>query len=137
MNDTKKSERNCANCACHALQANPMIPGAAPTSVCMLNMPMLLQGEGLQPMLDRQGNAIVQKNKETGIPEPRMEKIVKQFFTYPPTQPELVCYDGWRPLGTEPGTRGNLRDDIGVIMQAMQPLMDVLGITLAKPSLDG
>lgn len=34
-------------------------------------------------------------------------------LTYPPTQPDLVCFDGWRPLDTPPGDIDMVRVGIG------------------------
>lgn len=141
MNDaTQNITRTCANCACHILQSNPMIPGSPPTSACMLNMPMLLQGEGQQPMLDKNQKPVMMKDKNTGLDVVRMEKIVKQFFIYPPTQPELVCFDGWRPIGTLPGdkfSQAKVDAMMDSLYVALQPVLESMGVRLVKPPLDG
>lgn len=132
MNDIKKVDRTCATCACFGTENNPMIPGKTQT-VCRLNSAMLAQAEIEQPVLDQNKQPMFLKDGKTL----RTQKVITQFFVYPPMSAELTCFAGWRPIGTEPGQRGGVRDDMDVIMNAMEPLLNAIGIFKAKIPLDG
>jgi hypothetical protein len=92
--------RTCANCACFArvkpdgkiVEDDPEAqtvcrrspPGARQVSV---DVPVLNNG---RPVMDAKG-------------APRVQRMLAYQFGFQPTAPELLCYDGWRPLGTLPG----------------------------------
>lgn len=67
------SGRRCKTCACHIAIQNPRVIGQS-QSLCRRDPVQLVQTPG-------QGVSL----------------------TYPPTQPDLVCFDGWRPVDVAPG----------------------------------
>jgi hypothetical protein len=92
--------RTCANCACFARMKpdGSIVPGESEyQTVCRrhapgarqvtIDVPVMKDG---QPVLD-------------GRQRPRIERVAAFQFGYQPTAPELVCFDGWRPIGTPPG----------------------------------
>ena len=91
------SDRNCKNCACYTeVTLSPMAP-AQPQ--CRRNGPVPAQIKYERPLLDP-------KTKEVMIGKdlkPRTEAVVENVFLYAPTGPDKVCFDGWRPMETEPG----------------------------------
>ncbi len=102
MNDT--GTECCSTCACFArLLPDGRILTADATEegqpVCRRNTPGAKYTTVNQPSL------------KNGVPE--LDKINRPVMTlrqrldigYPPTSPEAVCYDGWRPVGTRPGAR--------------------------------
>lgn len=80
------STRRCKTCACHIAIPNPRVIGQS-QSLCRRDPVQLVQTPGQNVSL-----------------------------TYPPTQPDLVCFDGWRPADVAPGAGWR---------------MDVLGKSLA------
>lgn len=95
--------RTCRNCACFARQkpdgtimppddeeymgiCRRMTPGGR---FARVELPVLKDGE---PVLNRAG-------------KPQLEVRNVLQIGYPPVIPEAVCFDGWRPEGTEPGAR--------------------------------
>jgi hypothetical protein len=66
-------ERRCKTCACYIEFKNPRAVGQS-QGLCRRNGVMMM----MQP-----GNGI--------------------GLAYPPTQQDLVCFDGWRPADTPPG----------------------------------
>jgi hypothetical protein len=78
---TPTPERTCANCACAIIAKHPQ----------EINRTQLLCRKG-PPIMLRQTGTLASGEQFSGM-----------TITYAPTSPELVCFDGWRPLGTLPG----------------------------------
>lgn len=91
---------------------------------------MLAQAEGTEPRLDANKNMVMGKDGK-----PVMQKIVKQFYSYPPMGTDMTCFDGWRPLGKEPGEKYNPAAD--AIEQIMKDHMEAIVATMPKIPLDG
>lgn len=90
--DQIAEERTCANCACSFVQEanrqkqmfcrlNPAVAKMVRTEV-----PRIIKG---QPQM-RDGKPVMEPGEMLG-------------FMFSPTLENLVCYDGWRPIGTLPG----------------------------------
>jgi hypothetical protein len=75
------TDRNCSNCACSFLAKHPQEIGRTQL-LCRKGPPLLVQQTATDP-------------------EGRPVRAVS--LTYALTSPELVCFDGWRPIGTLPG----------------------------------
>jgi len=73
-------DRRCENCACAVLVKHPV----------ELNRTQLL--------CRKEPPMIVHQEAEVGGQRMRAMQL-----TYRPTSAELVCFDGWRPIGTLPG----------------------------------
>jgi hypothetical protein len=82
MTDTVE-ERACINCACAIEAKHPTLINRSQL-LCRKNPPMLINQQGQ----DTEGRAVSALS-----------------LTYAPTSPELVCFDGWRPIGTAPGEK--------------------------------
>lgn len=89
------TDRNCKTCACYAeVTLSPMAPAQ---SQCRRNGPIPAQVRIERPrMLD--GKPVIGKDKK-----PVTEVSVENVFLYAPTRPDMVCFDGWRPLNAKPG----------------------------------
>lgn len=74
-----ESGRNCGNCACAVSVKHPHLVNT------------------VQLLCRRNGAMMVQQRTPEGI---------LTSLTYAPTQAELVCFDGWRAVGTPPGIAG-------------------------------
>lgn len=96
MNETKTDARTCANCACVFIAQHPQTGEAQ--AFCRRNPPLHQLMRVEVPRLDREGKPVVGKNGNV-IMEPGQQ----EFYLYPPTLEKLVCFDGWRPVGTLPG----------------------------------
>ena len=121
--------RTCATCACALIRVNPANPEHR-QMFCELNPP------GFQ-VVKVQVPRLHPKTKEPMFNprnEPLMDTVEQSVYIYPPTMPELRCFSGWRPIGAEPG-KHDIRDDMAAIMDAMQPILNSLGIF--KAPLDG
>lgn len=75
--------RSCANCACAFEAKHPTLINRTQL-LCRLRPPMLITQQGQ----DEHGR-----------------RISEVSLTYAPTAPDLVCFDGWRPIGVEPGQK--------------------------------
>lgn len=91
--------RNCGNCACSAMQPNHINP-LEKQMFCRRNPPMA-QELAVDVQQVRDGKPQFARDGKTPI----THREKKMFYLFPPTMAELVCFDGWRPLGTEPGQR--------------------------------
>jgi hypothetical protein len=97
LHTVEPEPRTCANCACCLVIENPTNP-MEKQSFCRRNGAMHGEMRIDVPRKDRAGNII---NGRDG--KPIMEQAKQSVYLYPPTQPALVCFDGWRPMGTQPG----------------------------------
>ncbi len=90
-------KRTCANCACHIVETNSLLK-MEKQSFCRRDPGTAAQVRGERP---RMIDGVLQNDRRTG--KPIMENVMEMAFLYKPTMPELVCFDGWRPMGTLPG----------------------------------
>lgn len=134
MNDQTKipcsesAARTCGNCACFFQMPHPFNE-LEKTPVCRRNQAMLAQAEGQMPRM-RLGHPVMDKEGK-----PLMEKVTKQIWVYPATHEGSVCFDGWRPIGMEPGER--LPASMGEILKEMEPILNALGVFKVTMPLDG
>jgi hypothetical protein len=118
----EKIDHTCATCACLLMQTNPMNP-LHKQGFCRLNPPKHARGVVEVPRMDlKTVTPVIGKDGK-----PVMEKQEQDFYLYEPTMPQLTCFRGWRPIGSEPG-RHNIADDMEVLMDKMQPILNALGI---------
>jgi hypothetical protein len=94
--DQLSESRTCANCACHHVRANPLTQETQ--SFCRRNTAMTAMGRVRKPRLIN-GQLVIDKITK----KPQEVEVQEMFFLHQPTLPDLTCFDGWRPLGTEPG----------------------------------
>lgn len=123
----ERADRTCATCACSLTQTNPNNP-AHSQMFCRLNPPKHARGIVEIPRV-KNGQPVIGKDGQ-----PVMEKMEQDFYIYEPTMPAMVCFSGWRPMGSEPG-RHDVREDMAVLLDAVQPILNALGIH--KAPLDG
>lgn len=112
---TEEIKRSCANCACHIVQENSMNK-MEKQSFCRRNPPNAAKMRGERPQMIL-GQARMAKDGKTPIMEP-YDVIL---YLYVPVMPDLVCFDGWRPVDTLPGERA-ATELSGNIMSAMARL---------------
>jgi hypothetical protein len=95
--EVPKMARRCENCACYMEVKNPANPmehqgfcrrDPATATPVRVNHPRL-KPDGT-PVLDRQDRPIMEQRQDMA-------------YIFRATARELTCFDGWRPLGTEPG----------------------------------
>lgn len=77
---SEKSLRTCETCACSLLMKHPQHINES-VMMCRRNPPLFVQQN---------------VRTEAGM-------ATQQALTYPPTSKDLTCFDGWRPIGTQPG----------------------------------
>lgn len=128
IEDQAKPERTCANCACFHHVPNPVSPSQN-QGMCRLNPPQHKRVRVEVPRM-RLGQSVMGKDGK-----PVMEIGEADALFYAPMTAEMVCFDGWRPIGTEPGERWELKRETGELMarfnDAMQWLsqpMEILGV---------
>lgn len=95
----------CATCACAAR----MLPdgtvmasddtNAAAQLVCRRSPPGARYVAAEEP-IHRNGEVLTDRDGRV-----RTRPVQKLQIGYPPTAADAVCWDGWRPIGTEPGIR--------------------------------
>lgn len=94
---TEKSPRTCANCACMLLMKHPVHINQT-QMICRRNPPV-----------------VVQQRTEAGV---------QVGITQPPTSAEAVCFDGWRPIDTDPGeqweTKARLQNIANIMKSAVR-----------------
>lgn len=103
MSDT----RTCANCACSFIREDAKNP-LQKQMFCRLNPPVAAQLRGEKPRM-RDGKVVIGRDNK-----PVMENVTELHFLYAPTLPELVCFNGWRPMGVLPGVLFRLTDNLSV-----------------------
>ncbi len=125
------TERNCASCACHAWMSmadGKLEEGVITTAqgithniVCRRNEPGAQRVRVQAPVTylsKTTGKMEVAKDPRTGIP--RMEDKEIMQIGHRPTAPDAVCFDGWRPLGTAPGEKWEMKALEGELRAALQ-----------------
>lgn len=95
--NSSDNNRRCKTCACYLEIVNP-------------NDPRQVQG------LCRRNCVNMVLNQVQGIAGPRQE----MSLTFAPTQADLVCFDGWRPISTAPGA--SFKQD--AMVKAFVPIME-------------
>jgi hypothetical protein len=114
MTTTELDPRTCENCACSSMQKNLTNPLEA-QMFCRRDTPMAQQMRMQRPTI-RDGKPVMMKADPT---KPLMHEVTEIVFMYRPTLPGLVCFDGWRPIGTEPGRAMDSADGILNIMKRL------------------
>lgn len=94
-NDQIAEERTCANCACSIIQE---AAGLGKQMFCRKLPPVGKMVRTEVPRI-RNGKPDIRDGK------PVMVAGEALGFMFSPTMKTLVCFDGWRPLGTLPGDR--------------------------------
>jgi hypothetical protein len=95
------SIRTCANCACHSMQTNLLNP-AESQMFCRRDPPMAQRMRIKVPVI-RDGKPVMMRDNKT----PLMTEEDQVHYMFRPTLATLVCFDGWRAEGTEPGQRSS------------------------------
>jgi hypothetical protein len=114
MNDLNVIPRTCATCACSDVQkdqTNPLVS----QMFCRRDPPMAQQMRVELPVI-RDGKPVMQKNDPT---KPLTTAGVQMAYMYKPTLANLTCFDGWRPMGAEPGRAMDSADSILAIMKKL------------------
>ncbi len=91
--------RNCANCAC-SLEKENSLNKMEKQLFCRRNVAQAVPFRAERPRIL---NGEVMIDKRTN--KPQVESFQDVAYMHAPTAPELVCYDGWRPIGTLPGDK--------------------------------
>ena len=92
--------RECFTCACYFESVNPENPRQY-QGFCRRLPAQFVETRGQVPRLDPVTKEPMIKNGQVVM----NNELVKGWL-YPPTQRAGTCFDGYRPLGTLPGTRG-------------------------------
>ena len=132
MTDESKSDiRNCSNCACYHEQTSALM-AMQKQGFCRRDPPTAAQARVDVPRLDRMKNPVIGKDGK-----PIMESVQQLVYLYKPTLPELVCFDGWRPMSCKPGER--IASDMDGLVQALRRLKDemLLGDAPVVPLYEG
>jgi hypothetical protein len=126
-NETKIIEpRTCGNCAC--CEVKPHAVNKLQTQAfCKLKPPTYAQIRADVPRLTKEGQPVIGKNNQ-----PVMEPGFQEVYLSSPTDVRLVCFDGWRPIGTLPGDRYEMADVMGPLRSAFSQL----GWDLIQQSID-
>lgn len=111
---TDQIPRTCANCACHDIQKSSLNP-LENQMFCRRDPPAAQMMRVDQPRM-RDGKVVMMKDGKT----PLTESVQTLVYMFRPTLASLVCFDGWRPLQTEPGQR--TIDSLDGMMGAMKRL---------------
>jgi hypothetical protein len=90
--DQISENRTCANCACSITQEANGIKQL----FCRLN-------PAIGKMVRTQVPRIIKGQPQIRDGKPVMEQGEMLGFMFAPTMASLVCFDGWRPMGTLPG----------------------------------
>lgn len=116
--------RDCQNCACYFESVNPENP-AQYQGFCRRWPAEFSQTRGQVPRIDPVTRLPMMKNGQ-----PVMNNELISGFLYKPTQRQGTCFDGYRPLGTLPGSR--LDDQVKtVLLKLLTSLESVLPAGLA------
>ncbi len=122
----EKVDRTCATCACGMWQTNPNDPNHKQL-FCQRNPPgyhiakieVPRMKDGMPVMSPRKG----EEHK------PLTDQKDQAIYVYPPVMPELRCFDGWRPIGLEPGDKWT--PDLDQLKAMLEPLLASMGIVRA------
>jgi hypothetical protein len=117
--DDIKQERICANCACHSMQTNLLNPTES-QMFCRRDPPMAQRMRIKVPVI-RDGKPVMMRDSKT----PLMTEEDQVHYMFRPTLATLVCFDGWRAEGTEPGQRSSdaLHGVTGALKQLWADMM--------------
>lgn len=94
-------KRKCENCAAYYTIPHPQNP-LERQSFCSKEPPVSQVVRVEVPRLDPQGKPMMQR---LAPDKPAVDQVEGVAFAHRPTQPNLVCFDGWRPLAALPGER--------------------------------
>lgn len=97
QSEAEIKSRSCANCACHEVKT--LAPGAVSQSFCRRDTPMAARMRFQEQMFGPDKMPLFLKDGKTL----RMQEVERDVYLHKPTEPSLVCFDGWRALGTLPG----------------------------------
>jgi hypothetical protein len=106
-NNGKGAKRLCSNCACFGrmLPDGRVLDPSEPTSegmlVCQLDTPASRLAHQEVPVL-KDGQPVMDRGR------PRLERIQVVQIGYKPVTPDARCFNGWRPIGTQPGENWKL-----------------------------
>jgi hypothetical protein len=109
-------DRTCATCACCKIEINP-VDKLHSQAFCRRNTPVHGRVRVDVPRLDRDKKPVIGKNGA-----PILEQEERSFYVYPPTQPDMVCFDGWRPMGTLPGDKWDMLDIIKPFREGLEQI---------------
>jgi hypothetical protein len=107
MNEESKiteQKRSCENCACFHVMTDSNNPNHN-QGFCRLDPPQMTQARMEVPRMFK-GEPVIKNGK------PVMEMGTQIAFFYKPMAKELVCFSGWRPIGTEPGREDVFTDSL-------------------------
>jgi len=121
------ASRTCATCACFLIQENPANP-LERQGFCRRNTALHARGKMQVPRLDTEKKIVNDRNGK-----PILETIERDFYIYPPTMPELTCFDGWRSLETLPGDPR--MPDVRKLIESMRHVLKELGFVISAPEL--
>lgn len=108
--------RTCANCACSAVQKDQTNPLQS-QMFCRRETPFAQKMRVDRPVI-RDGKPVMMRDGKT----PLVQATEEIMFMYRPTLPGLVCFDGWRPMGTQPGDKSS--DAVNGVMDSMKRLFN-------------
>ena len=118
--ETKVDEpRTCLNCACR-FQAPSIETTTGLQSFCRRNTPGSQMVSVEVPRLDRHKQPVFRDGK------PVMEVGKARAYGYPPTEDSMVCFDGWRPVGTLPGDKDDINKLLVVYSEQVKKLWNDL-----------
>lgn len=118
---SEKISRTCATCACSMVQTNPNDPKHQQL-FCRLDPPTYHLVEVEVPRI-KDGQPVSNPRGPGFL----TDKVQQSMYAYKPTDAKLVCFKGWRPIGTEPG-RHDIRKDAQALMDIMEPILNAIGI---------
>jgi hypothetical protein len=95
--DIPLEARRCENCACYFEVRNPLNPLQC-QGFCRREPPQSQQVRVDVPMMNGKGEPMIDAKGK-----PRMEQKIQLAFVHELTARQMTCFDGWRPLGTQPG----------------------------------
>jgi hypothetical protein len=94
--------RTCANCACSIMQTNVALGlGHEKEHMFCRKDPVNAAKARFERPAIRNGQPVIDKRTN----KPQMETYDDLAFMYRPVIAHGTCYDGWRPIGTEPGDK--------------------------------
>src|SRR5271156_6822026 len=99
--DQISETRTCNNCSCSIIQE----ANGVQQMFCRLN-------PAIGKMVRTQIPRIIRGQPQFRDGKPIMEQGEMLGFMFAPTMASLVCFDGWRPLGTVPGDFSYKSSDI-------------------------
>ncbi len=114
-------ERTCGNCACYFEIPNPANKLEA-QGFCRRSTVNVQQVRVEVPRLDPAGKPVVSKINGQPLTDARPQLA----YIHGLTQKNLVCFDGWRPIGTRPGETSSERHTRQAL-DSMLPLAQAAG----------